>query len=180
MRSTSGGDAASDDTPGPLPRQGVRLGVDVGSVRVGVARSDPHGILATPVVTLARDETGGSDLDSLRDLVAELEVVEVVVGLPRTLRGAIGSAATSTRSYGALLSARIAPVPVVFVDERLTSVTANRMLAEQGIREKSRRAVIDQAAAVAILQVRLDTLSADRRQADRRQADRRQADRGRG
>jgi putative Holliday junction resolvase len=139
---------------------GVRLAIDVGTVRVGVARSDPHGILATPVATLARDEVRGSDLDAVRDLVAELAVVEVVVGLPRTLRGAVGAAATAARHYGKLLADRIAPVPVIYVDERLTSVTANRMLAERGIREKSRRSVVDQAAAVTILQIRLDQLAA--------------------
>jgi putative Holliday junction resolvase len=144
----------------PVPAMGVRLGVDVGSVRVGVARSDPHGILATPVTTLARDGSRESDLDALRDLVLELNVVEVVVGLPRTLRGAVGAAATSARSYGRLLAARIAPVPLVYVDERLTSVTANRVLADRGIREKSRRSVVDQAAAMTILQIRLDQVAA--------------------
>ena len=142
--------------------RGVRLGVDVGTVRVGVARSDPAGILATPVATLARDAARRSDLDALRDLVLELDVVEVVVGLPRTLRGAVGPAATAARNYGELLAARVDPVPVVYVDERLTSVTANRVLAERGIREKQRRAVVDQAAAVAILQIRLDQLAARR------------------
>ncbi|MET3806447.1 putative Holliday junction resolvase [Nakamurella sp. UYEF19] len=145
-----------------MPVRGVRLGVDVGSVRVGVAKSDPHGILATPVVTLARDESGQTDLDALRDLVLEYDVVEVVVGLPRTLRGAVGTAATAARSYGQQLAARVEPVPVVYVDERLTSVTANRVLAERGIREKARRSVVDQAAAVMILQMRLDALSSAR------------------
>lgn len=146
--------------PHQVPVRGVRLGVDVGSVRVGVARSDPHGILATPVATLARDESRESDLDALRDLVLELDVVEVVVGLPRTLRGAVGQAATAAHGYGELLARRIAPVPVVYVDERLTSVSANRMLADRGIREKSRRSVVDQAAAVTILQSRLDQVTA--------------------
>ena len=127
-------------------------------MRVGVARSDPHGILATPVATLPRDESGGSDLATLRELVLEHEVVEVVVGLPRTLRGAVGPAATAARSYGDQLGALINPVPIIYVDERLTSVTANRMLAERGIREKNRRSVVDQAAAVAILQIRLDAI----------------------
>ena len=143
----------------PVPVRGVRLGVDVGTVRVGVARSDPHGILATPVATLPRDETGGSDLNTLRDLVLEHDVVEVVVGLPRTLRGVVGPAATAARLYGDQLAALVTPVPVVYVDERLTSVTANRMLAERGIREKNRRSVVDQAAAVAILQIRLDAIT---------------------
>ena len=145
------------------PPQGVRLGVDVGTVRVGVARCDPAGILATPVATLARDTARQSDLDALRDLVLELDVVEVVVGLPRTLRGAVGPAATAAKVYGDLLATRVAPVPVVYVDERLTSVTANRVLADRGIREKQRRAVVDQAAAVAILQIRLDQLAAGAR-----------------
>jgi len=135
--------------------------VDVGTVRVGVARSDPHGILATPVATLARDSSRGSDLAALRDLVLELDVVEVVVGLPRTLRGASGPAVTAAREYGRLLADRVAPVPVVYVDERLTSVTANRMLADRGIREKDRRSVVDQAAAVTILQSRLDAISSE-------------------
>lgn len=145
-----------------IPPRGVRLGVDVGTVRVGVARSDPAGILATPVATLPRDASRESDLDALRDLVVELDVVEVVVGLPRTLRGAVGPAATAARAYGSLLAARVDPVPLVYVDERLTSVTANRVLAERGIREKQRRAVVDQAAAVAILQIRLDQLAGQR------------------
>ncbi len=151
-----------DSNDSQTPVRGVRLGVDVGTVRVGVARSDPHGILATPVATLARDESGESDLDALRDLVLEHQVVEVVVGLPRTLRGAAGPAAMAARHYGQLVAGRVAPVPVVYVDERLTSVIANRMLAERGISEKSRRSVVDQAAAVAILQVRLDQVSAQR------------------
>ncbi len=112
------------------------------------------------MATLARDESGELDLDALRDLVLEHQVVEVVVGLPRTLRGADGNAVTAARHYGRLLEARIAPVPVIYVDERLTSVTANRMLADRGIREKARRSVVDQVAAVTILQSRLDQLSA--------------------
>lgn len=149
-------------------------------MRVGVARSDPHGILATPVATLARDGSGHSDLDALRVLVLEHDVVEVVVGLPRTLRGADGAAATAARCYGSQLAGRIDPVPVVYVDERLTSVTANRMLAERGIREKARRSIVDQAAAVAILQVRLDSLSADQNRADQNRAEQTRAERGRG
>lgn len=144
----------SEDTP---PR-GVRLGVDVGTVRVGVAVSDPDGILATPVVTLARDAEHGRDLDEIVTLVAERGVVEVVVGLPRTLRGRDGTSAQAAREYAAALSPRIAPVPVVLVDERLTSVKANRILAEQRVPGRSRRAVVDQIAAVEILQTRLEAV----------------------
>lgn len=145
---------SNSDTP---PR-GVRLGVDVGTVRVGVAICDPDGILATPVVTLARDIESAGDLDELATLVAERNVVEVVLGLPRTLRGLDGTSAQDARRYAADLAPRIAPVPVVLVDERMTSVQANRILAERRVPGRSRRAVVDQIAAVEILQSRLDQL----------------------
>ena len=135
---------------------GVRLGVDVGSVRVGVAVSDPDGVLATPLTTLARDPRRGADLDALAQLVSERSAVEVVVGLPRSLSGAEGPAAQAARGYADALAARIAPVPVRLVDERLSTVAAERALREQGVRGKSRRAVVDQAAAVVILQAALD------------------------
>ena len=142
-----------------MPGKGVRLGVDVGTVRVGVAMSDPHGVLATPVATLARNAAGGTDLAALALLVEEHEVVEVVVGLPKTLRGSDGPAVLAARAYGTALAARIAPVPVVYVDERLTTVSAERQLAEAGLRGRARRKVVDQAAAIRILQNRLDNLA---------------------
>jgi putative Holliday junction resolvase len=130
--------------------------VDVGSVRVGVALSDPSAFLATPLVTLSRDERSGRDLGQLTELVEEHEVVEVVVGLPRTLRGRTGAAALLAQSYADELAARIAPVPVRLADERLTTVTASRMLSERGVKGRKQRAVVDQAAAVEILQAWLD------------------------
>jgi putative Holliday junction resolvase len=142
---------------GDRSRPGVWLAVDVGTVRVGVARSDAAGVLALPVRTLARDRRGQRDLADLTALVAEYHAVGVVVGLPRTLAGREGAAAAAARSYGQALAARIAPVPVVFVDERLSSVTAQRKLHESGVRERAGRAVIDQAAAVVVLQQWLDT-----------------------
>lgn len=150
------------DRPSDPPRRGVRLGIDVGTVRVGVAVSDPGGILATPVATLPRDVARGSDLDRLVALVSEYEVVEVVVGLPRTLRGTDGAAVTAARAYGDQLAVRVAPVPLVYVDERLTTVTADRMLSQRGIKGRKRRAVVDQVAAVRILQNHLDALAHQR------------------
>lgn len=144
-------------------RRGVRLGIDVGTVRVGVARSDPFGMLAVPVATLRRDLAQGSDQADIVRLVEEHEVVEVVIGLPRTLRGDSGPAVTAVRAYAETLAGRLTAagrdVPLVFVDERLTSVIANRGLADRGMSAKARRAVVDQVAAVAILQNRLDTLA---------------------
>ncbi|AZI59433.1 Holliday junction resolvase RuvX [Nakamurella antarctica] len=141
---------------------GVRLGVDVGTVRVGVAISDPHSILATPLQTLARDAKSGKDQLLLVELIAEHRVVEVVVGLPRSLSGREGPAAEAARAYGSALGKRIAPIPVRYVDERLTSVTAERMLRESGVKSRSRRAVVDQVAAVQILQTYLDTAARER------------------
>jgi putative pre-16S rRNA nuclease len=142
--------------------------VDVGSVRVGVALSDPAPILASPLVTLSRDERSGSDLDRLSQLVTEHEVVEVVVGLPKTLAGRHGPAAVGAVDYANALAARVGPVPVRFGDERLTTVTASRMLSQRGVRGKKQRAVVDQAAAVEILQAWLDARAAAiRRNSDR-------------
>jgi putative holliday junction resolvase len=135
---------------------GRRLGVDVGTVRVGVALSDPSGILATPLVTLSRDQRAGADIERLAGLVAEHEVVEVVVGLPRTLAGRHGPAAEAARSYASALAERIAPVPVRLTDERLTTVVATRSLRDSGMRGRRQRSVVDQAAAVQILQTWLD------------------------
>lgn len=134
--------------------------MDVGSVRVGVALSDPAPVLASPLVTLSRDERNRTDLDQLASLVAEHEVVEVVVGLPRTLAGKNGPAAEGASAYAAALAERIAPVAVRLADERLTTVAASRMLSGRGVRGKKQRAVVDQAAAVEILQGWLDARAA--------------------
>lgn len=137
--------------------RGRRLGIDVGSVRVGVALSDPDGLLATPLATVARDAARGSDLDTIAGLVAEHDVVGVVVGLPRTLAGREGPAAEAAREFATALAARLdGAVPVAFSDERLTTVVATRQMRESGRKGRRQRAVVDQAAAVAILQGWLD------------------------
>ncbi len=135
---------------------GRRLGVDVGSVRVGVALSDPYGMLATPLTTLLRDQRAGADIERLAWLVVEHEVVEVVVGLPRTLAGRHGPAAQAAQSYAETVAERIAPVPVRLTDERLSTVAATRSLRDSGVKGRRQRAVVDQAAAVHILQAWLD------------------------
>ena len=143
-------------------RTGVRVGVDVGSVRVGVAASDPSGLLATPVRTVARDPQDPAaqpptDLEEIAAIVADAAAIEVVVGLPRTLAGGEGAAAATARTYAGRLAVRIAPVPVRLIDERLTTVDAHRSLRDSGVDGRRQRAVIDQAAAVLILQAALDT-----------------------
>jgi putative holliday junction resolvase len=130
--------------------------VDVGTVRIGVASSDPDGILATPVETVARDRKGGKHIRRLAQIAGELEVVEVVVGLPRTLADRTGPSALDAIEVADALAARIAPVPVRLADERLTTVTAQRSLREAGVRAKGQKSMIDQVAAVGILQTWLD------------------------
>lgn len=145
------------DTPGADdPGSGRRLCVDVGSVRVGVALSDPDPVLATPLVTLARDAESDADVEQLAGLVAEHNVVEVIVGLPRTLADRHGAAAESAVRYAELLAARVGNVPVRLADERLSTVSASRMLSQRGVKGRKQRAVVDQVAAVEILQAWLD------------------------
>lgn len=141
--------------PDQDPGRGRRLGIDVGSVRIGVAASDPDGILATPVETVRRDRSG-RHLRRLAELAAELEAVEVIVGLPRTLADRTGPSAQDAIELAAALGRRIAPTPVRLADERLTTVSAQRSLRAAGVRARQQRSVIDQAAAVAILQSWLD------------------------
>jgi putative holliday junction resolvase len=149
-----------DQDPGRGPRPGRSLGIDVGSVRIGVAASDPDGILATPVETVRRDRSG-KHVRRLAELAAELEAVEVVVGLPRTLADRTGPSAQDAIELAETLARRIAPIPVRLADERLTTVSAQRSLRAAGMRAKEQRAVIDQAAAVAILQSWLDQRRAE-------------------
>lgn len=135
-------------------RFGVRLGIDPGDARIGVARSDPSGFLATPVETVRR---GKGDLKRIAEILLEAEAIEVVVGLPRSLSGGEGPAAVKTRAFAAQLARRVAPVRVRLCDERLTTVSAEAMLRDRGRKGEKRRAVVDQAAAVLILQHALDT-----------------------
>jgi putative holliday junction resolvase len=148
-------DRLPDRPGGDDPGRGRRLGVDVGTVRIGVAASDPDGILATPVETVRRDRTD-KHVRRLAKLAGEFEAVEVVVGLPRTLADRSGASAKDAVELAEQLARRIAPTPVRLADERLTTVAAQRSLREAGVRAKGQRAMIDQAAAVGILQNWLD------------------------
>ena len=144
------------DRPGADdPGRGRRLGIDVGTVRIGVAVSDPDGILATPVETVRRDR-GDGHLRRLTTLVGELDIVEIVVGLPRTLADRAGASADDAVALAAAVAGRVGSVPVRLADERLTTVSAARALREAGVRARQQRGMIDQAAAVAILQGWLD------------------------
>lgn len=133
-------------------RSGVRLGVDVGTVRIGVSRSDLHGMIATPVETVAR---GRGDLARIVQLVVELGVAEIIVGLPIALSGRDTPSTTDARSFANEIASEVS-VPIRLVDERLSSVSAHSALRAAGRNAKNSRAVVDQVAAVIILQHALD------------------------
>jgi putative Holliday junction resolvase len=133
-------------------RPGVRIGVDVGKARIGLARCDPHAMLATPVRTVPR---GDGDLADIASLAAELDAIEVVVGLPLSLSGARTASTDDAVGFAGKLAARL-DIPVRLVDERLSTVTAQQALRASGRNTKSSRSVIDQVAAVIILQHALD------------------------
>lgn len=130
------------------------LGVDSGSKRVGLAVSDPEGILASPLEVVARDEAVGR----VAELVVELGIGGLVVGLPTGLSGGEGRSAEDARALGAELATETA-LPVVFVDERFTSRLAEEALLKTGMRRRRRRERVDKAAAALILQDFLDGLA---------------------
>jgi putative Holliday junction resolvase len=160
-------------------RTGVRVGIDVGTVRVGVARSDVHGMLATPVETVPRDTAprGGAargteaaappvpaDLGRIAAIVAELEAVEVIVGLPLALSGRHTASTEDAVVFAGALAATVT-VPVRLVDERLSTVSAQAALRTAGRSTRTQRPVVDQVAATIILQHALDTERASGRPA---------------
>lgn len=135
-------------------RRGIRLGIDYGTVRIGVARSDPDGLLAVPVETIP---TEGSPVERIYELVVEFDVVEIVVGLPKLLSGNYGKSAHLALTFAKALDDKVPAVSVRLLDERLSTVESARNLAAAGRNTRKARSVIDQAAAVMILQSALDT-----------------------
>ncbi|KMY23700.1 putative holliday junction resolvase [Actinobaculum suis] len=134
-------------------RRGIRLGVDVGKARTGLAKSDSAGIMALPVRTLPAN---GADLRITAQTARELEALEVIVGLPRNMDGSEGSAAKYARRWARRLARRIAPTPVRLVDERLSTVSAHAQLSASGLSTRKHRGLVDQAAAVVILETALE------------------------
>lgn len=132
----------------------MRLAVDPGSVRIGVARSDPAGVLATPLTVLRR---GKRALDALASLAAAEEAMEILVGLPRSLSGREGPAAAAAKRFAADLAARVAPLPVRLVDERFTTATAHEALRAGGHDSRARRETVDAAAAAVLLEAALES-----------------------
>lgn len=131
----------------------MRIAIDVGLARIGVASCDPAGLLASPLATVPR---GRGDLAELARLTGERAAIEIVAGLPRSLSGREGASAADARGFAVALAGRVAPVPVRLVDERFTTVLAHDALRQGGRNSKARRPVVDQAAAALILQGALD------------------------
>ncbi|GAA4926835.1 Holliday junction resolvase RuvX [Nesterenkonia rhizosphaerae] len=150
-------------------RAGVRLAVDVGDVRVGLAASDPDALMATPVMTLRRDANRGSDLRMLLKIIADRAAVVVYVGLPLSLSGTETPSTQKARDYAVALASQLAeqasPTQVRLIDERLSTVSAAEKMRAAGVEAKNQRSTIDQAAAVEILTHALDMRSALGREA---------------
>ena len=134
-------------------RRGVRLGIDVGRARVGVARCDPDGMLAVPVETVRRDD---SAIDRIAEIAQDFDLLEFVVGLPVNLQGADTASTTDAREFAAALQSRTGTI-VRLVDERLSTVTAHAALRSSGRSQKNSRSIVDQIAAVILLQQAIDT-----------------------
>jgi len=134
---------------------GCVLGIDVGSVRVGVASTDPTQTIAQPLETLHRGSRRGALWPRLAAVIKERDVQRIVIGLPRRLDGSEGTAAADARSF-ALELEKHTDVPVEFYDERFTTAQAERSLIERGKRRAERRATVDAVAAALLLQGWLD------------------------
>lgn len=144
-------------------RRGVRLAVDVGSVRIGLAKCDPDGLLSTPLATVVREKPNadraddlGKDVQTVLSWIREVAAMEIIVGLPRHLSGVEGDSAYQARSF-AMSLAEAADIPVRLVDERLSTVVAHQQLRDSGRKERKHRKVIDQVAAMLILESAIES-----------------------
>ncbi|HUW77962.1 MAG TPA: Holliday junction resolvase RuvX [Candidatus Nanopelagicaceae bacterium] len=133
-------------------RSGRRLGVDVGTVRIGLAQCDPEALLATPLVTIT---AGKKPIEEICRIAEEISAIEIIVGLPTSLSGHEGDAASKAREFAHKLHEQT-PIPVRLVDERLSTVVATHAMRASRVNSRKARSSIDQAAAVVILQSALD------------------------
>ncbi len=156
-RNVASGNHPAQPTAAEDPGRGRRLGLDVGSVRIGVALSDPDGILATPLETVHAAEDD-SDLRRVLHLIEENFVVEVIVGLPVALRGNHTASTSAAIDFANAIRQRVGDegIPVRMADERMSTMAATRSMQASGVSAKKGRSRIDQAAAVHILQGWLD------------------------
>lgn len=153
----------------PAPeRAGVRLGVDVGDARVGLAASDPDALVATPVMTLRREVRRRSDVRMIVKIARDRDAQVVYVGLPLSLSGAETASTQKARDYAEILARKLAdaelPTAVHLVDERLSTVSAAEKMRASGVEARDQRSRIDQAAAIEILTQALEIRRAQGRE----------------
>ncbi len=134
-----------------------KMALDYGDVRIGIAFSDIMNIIANGYETYVRKNLD-EDLTYLSNLCAEKEVDTIIMGLPLNMDGTEGDRAKLTKEFAQLLSSKT-NIPIKFLDERLTSVSAERMLIEASVRREKRKQVIDKISATIILQNYLDMYS---------------------
>lgn len=132
-----------------MTQRGRRIAFDYGDVRTGVALCDPDGILSSPLSVL--DSKSRDFLEQISALIAEHEPIRIFVGLPMNMSGSKGESAENAESFAQSLQS-ITDLPVVFVDERLSTVSAQKKLKEAGVSTRDSKSVIDAMAAVAILE----------------------------
>jgi putative Holliday junction resolvase len=147
----------------PAKTPGRAIGVDLGSKRVGVAVSDPGGVLASPYEVLERTGDLARDRARLKAIVDEVEAAVVVVGLPLSMDGSVGRAAAAALEEAEVLTTVLAPVPVETFDERLTTVSADRAMLAGKMNAPARRKIVDKVAAAVMLQAWLDSREARNR-----------------
>lgn len=135
------------------------LGIDYGDRRIGLALSDPLGIIAGPLPTYEK-KPGKSEIEFFKSLIAEKEIQKIIIGLPINMDGTEGTRAALAREFGEKLKA-LGP-EIIFKDERLSSVSANKALDEAGMNWRKRKEVVDAVAAVIILQSYLDKAARER------------------
>ncbi len=136
-------------------RRGRRLGLDIGSVRIGVAQCDPDGILSTPLTTVYRRSGDAAALREIAALCSEYEPLEIICGQPRSLDGRLRASAQSAAEFTSAVAA-LGAAPVRLVDERFTTTQAHGVLQSAGKNSRARRESVDAVAAVLILQSAVD------------------------
>lgn len=135
------------------------LGLDIGEKRIGVALSDPIGILASPLTQINRMGTRVA-IEAILELVRQYEVESIVAGLPYSMDGSLGQQAERVEDFLQKLSQRL-DIPIETWDERLSTLAAERMMAEAGVGKERRKKQLDAAAAALILQGYLDKISTE-------------------
>ena len=135
-------------------RKGIRYAIDYGDQRIGLAKSDVDAIMAVPVATIKNDEFA---LKNLLEHLNETGYLDIYIGLPKHLSGVLGQSALKAQEFARKLSAEIDVDSIRMLDERLTTTSASARLQESGVNTRNQKSIIDQAAAVELLEFALDS-----------------------